>query len=189
MDYLAKLIKSKKTVFNVKELSFLWDINNSKYLKTKIHYWTKNKKLICIKPGIYVLDFQYDKYELANKLCVPSYISLETILRQAGCVFQYSTEISSVSYLTRDFCYHDTNYSYRKIKESVLFNRQGVLNNDLYAIASVERAFLDMIYLNKEYYFDNLKNIDWQKCSELVAIYQNKALEKRLQKYRKTYAG
>ncbi len=189
MDYLRKLMKSRKTVFNVRELAVLWNINNQKYLKSKIYYWTKNKKLICIKPGIYALDEKYQPYELSAKLCSPSYISLETVLRKEGCIFQYASGVAAVSYLSRSFCYHNTSYFYRKIKEEVLLNRKGIINNDLYSIASLERAFLDMIYLNKDYYFDNLKNINWQKCQELVSIYQNKALEKRLIKYRKDYAG
>ena len=30
--------------------------------------------------------------------------------------------------------------------------------------ANKERAFMNMIYLNKNYYFDNLRTINWQKC-------------------------
>jgi hypothetical protein len=55
-------------------------------------------------------------------------------------------------------------------------------------VASTERAFLDMIYLFPNYYFDNLRSINWDKCDELVKIYNNKELVKRLAKYRKNYA-
>jgi len=55
--------------------------------------------------------------------------------------------------------------------------------SDKYWIAEPERAFLDIIYLNKNYYFDNLSQINWGKCFSLVEIYKNKALKKRLKDY------
>ena len=45
-----------------------------------------------------------------------------------------------------------------------------------------------MIYLSPDYYFDNLKSINWKKCVEMVKIYNNKQLVKRLVKYQKNYA-
>jgi hypothetical protein len=46
---------------------------------------------------------------------------------------------------------------YRKLKGVILVNPQGViLNRDNINIAMPERAFLDMLYLNKNYYTDNV---------------------------------
>jgi hypothetical protein len=78
--------------------------------------------------------------------------------------------------------------TFRKLKDIVLFNSTGIVSKDNYSIATPERAFLDMIYLFPNYYFDNLKSINWEKCNELVKIYNNKELIKRLAKYRKNYA-
>jgi len=75
--------------------------------------------------------------------------------------------------------------TFRKLKDTVLFNSTGIESKDNYSIATPERAFLDMIYLSPNYYFDNLKGINWEKCDELVKIYNNKSLIKRLNKYRK----
>ena len=77
---------------------------------------------------------------------------------------------------------------FRKLKDIVLYNSKGVINKDNYSIATKERAFLDMIYLFPNYYFDNLRSIDWEKCKELVEIYNNKQLIKRLTKYQKNHA-
>ena len=41
--------------------------------------------------------------------------------------------------------------------------------------------------VESNYYFDNLKPINWEKCAEIVKIYNNKQLNKRLNKYRKNY--
>jgi len=78
--------------------------------------------------------------------------------------------------------------TFRKIKDSVLFSSVGVKNENNYSIATPERAFLDTIYLFPKYYFDNLKSINWEQCAELVKIYDNKQLIKRLKKYQKQYA-
>ena len=48
------------------------------------------------------------------------------------------------------------------------------------AIASYERAVLDTLYLNKDYHFDNLSGLNWDKAFEIVPIYDNKRMKKKL---------
>jgi len=55
-------------------------------------------------------------------------------------------------------------------------------------IACPERALVDMFYLDPEFYFDNLNNIDWDYCIEIAKIYQNKSLNKRINKLKEQYA-
>ena len=56
---------------------------------------------------------------------------------------------------------------------------------ETYVIASKERAFLDMLYLYKEYHFDNLESINWEKVAEILPIYGgNKRMAAKLKKYR-----
>ncbi len=180
---IETLLKSKQTVFNMTDLAFLWQIRNRDTLKSKIYYLIKKKKLIRIHQGIFVLDNNYNKFELAGKLKNPSYISLETILAKENIIFQYSSNISSVSNLSRHYNIDNIKYTYRKIKDSILLNQTGIIYKNNYAIADKERAFLDMLYLNSDYYFDNLENIDWNKCQEMVKIYQSKKLNNLIQKY------
>ena len=68
-----------------------------------------------------------------------------------------------------------------------MYNKNGIIFSDYYAIANKERAFLDLIYLNKDYYFDSLNDIDWAECEKMVKIYNNKKLIKRLAEYKKLY--
>jgi len=82
------------------------------------------------------------------------------------------------SYLTRDVNVDNQKYSYRKIKDTVLTNQSGIKRNNNYYIASPERAFLDVVYLNKGYHFDNLSPIEWDKVFEILPVYKNKAMEK-----------
>lgn len=184
-DSIAKLYQSGQTVFSVIDLAIIWDIKNNDTLKTKIYYLVKKEKLKRVHQGVFVLNNNYNKYELAGKLKKPSYISLETVFRMEGMVFQYSEEITSVGNLNKIYNKKDYVYSYRKIKDSILYNDEGIIQKDNYAIAVKERALLDMLYLNKNYFFDNLRKIDWEKCRKIVKIYQNKELGKRLLKLEK----
>src|SRR3989339_221989 len=79
----------------------------------------------------------------------------------------------------------DNKIVYRKLKNSVLYNALGVRNEKNCCIATPERAFLDTIYLSPKFYFDNLRSINWEQCFELVKIYDNKQLIKRLNTYQK----
>jgi len=58
----------------------------------------------------------------------------------------------------------------------------GIAQKENYFIATRERAFLDALYLYKNYYFDNLDVLDEKKVFEILKIYQNKTLEQRARK-------
>ena len=185
LNSIVKLLKSKKTVFSMSDLAILWNIKNQNSLKSKVYYLVNNGSIIRLHQGIFVLDNKYNKNELAGKLKSPSYVSLETVLRRTGCIFQHSNEISSISNTNKEYIIDNIKYSYRKIKDSVFFNTKGLDCYSNYSIATKERAFLDMIYFNKNYYFDNLENINWKKCEELIKIYNNKVLFKCFNNYKK----
>jgi len=64
-----------------------------------------------------------------------------------------------------------------------LTDTSGIKKENGYFIASRERAFLDAIYLYKNYHFDNLNSIDWDLCRKLAGIYKSNALIERLGSY------
>lgn len=153
-------------------------------LKSKINRLVKKGVLISLKKGLYAKSTGYEILEAANKIYTPSYISLETVLQRNGVTFQdYSHTIFVISYQSRDVKLNGYTISFRKIKDEILNNHEGILNEDGYSIASTERAFLDRIYLSGNQYFDNLDQIDWEKAKELVKIYNNKTMERRLKSY------
>ncbi len=182
------IFKTSQTVFSFKELLLRFKDESPDLLKRKLNYYVKEGKLISLRKGIYATRADYNKYELATKIYTPSYISLETVLKEAGVIFQYSSDITLVSYLTREIKVDNQNYSFRKIKDIVLTNNLGVKKNKNYFIAIPERSFLDMIYLNKNYYFDNLSVINWSKVAEILPIYSNKRMDKEVNNYIKKYA-
>jgi len=186
MDNLvSKLYKTKKKILTTKDLALIWQENDSKKLYSKISYYAKKGELIKLSRGIFTKDKDYDSKELATSIYSPSYISFETALVDAGIIFQYYETIFIATKWTRKINIDNKSFCYRKIKDSILYNPEGVIQKDNYNIASVERAFLDMIYLFPNYYFDNLRPINWEKCSKLVKIYNNKKLIERLLEYKK----
>ncbi len=168
-------------------MALLWEETNPINLKSKIGYYAKQGVLIRLTRGIFAKNKNYNPKELATSIYTPSYISFETVLREAGVIFQhYDTIFVAGPWpLTKKIDQHT--FTFRKLKDSVLFNPIGIKNENNFSIATPERAFLDMIYLFPKYYFDNLKSINWELCFELVKIYDNQQLIKRLTKYQKNY--
>ncbi len=185
-NILLSLYKSSQTVFLVKELSLRFTTIPYKNLKSRLHYLAKTGKLRHIRRGAYVKD-PYDPLELANKLYTPSYISFETVLGKAGMVFQQYDTIFVASYLSRKVRLENKDFYYRKLTDAVLLNSKGIEQNESYAIATPERAFLDAVFLYKSYHFDNLSPLNWEKVYELLPLYDSKALKIRIEKYHSNY--
>ncbi len=186
-NQIAKIYKSSKTIFSNKDLALLWQENNANNLKAKSSYYARKNILLKLTRGVFAKDQNYDAKELATSIYSPSYISFETVLREAGIIFQHYDTVFVASRWSRDLKINKTNLSFRKLKDIVLYNTSGIRLEENYSIASPERAFLDMMYLFPDYYFDNLDSINWDRCDEIVKIYNNKQLIKRLIKYRKNY--
>lgn len=188
MDSLiAKLYKSPKTILNNQDLSLIWQINDAQNLYAKTSYYVKRGVLLRLTRGVFAKNMDYNVKELASSIYIPSYISFETVLREAGVIFQHYETIFLASPYSLTKKINKLSFVFRKLKDEVLFNSTGIINKDNYSIATKERAFLDMLYLFSDYYFDNLRAIDWEKCVKLVKIYNNQQLVKRLSKYRKKY--
>ncbi len=184
-SYILSIYSSKNTVFTVKDIALMWDETNRGLVRRRLYRYAKAGKLYAVRKGLYAKDKNYSKFELATKIFTPSYISFETVLAKAGVVFQFYNQIFVVSYLTREIVADGQSYSYKKVKDSVLTNRAGVEAKENYYIASPERAFLDVVYSRKGYHFDNVSPLNWEKVFEILSIYKNQSMEKRVKKYHK----
>jgi len=182
---IIDLFKSKNTVFSIKDIALLWGESNTELVKMRVYRYVKAGKLYSIRKGLYAKGKDYDKHEVATKIYTPAYVSFETVLGKAGVTFQYYDQIFVASYLTREITADRQIYSFRKIKDYVLTDNAGIKQKDNYSIAIPERAFLDVIYLNKDYHFDNLSVLDWDKVFEILPIYTNKRMEKEVKAYQK----
>jgi predicted transcriptional regulator of viral defense system len=169
--FLKSLLKSNKTVFSVKELCLLWSDADPKTIKSRLHYYVKKGDLYHIRRGFYALDRNYNRLELATKIFTPSYISFETVLRAAGIIFQHYESIFVASYQSKTIECDDQTYIFKTIKPTILTNPDGIEIKENYSIASPERAFLDTIYLNINYHFDNLEPLNWEKINQILPLY------------------
>lgn len=189
MDNLvAKLYQTPKTVLTTKDLSLIWRETSQNNLKAKIAYYIRQGALTRLTRGVFVRDKNYNPRELATSLYTPSYISFETALREKGVIFQHYDTIFVAGPWSRSITIDATKITFRKLKDTALFSPTDIENKDAYGIASAERALLDTLYLFPDYYFDNLRSINWERCFEIVRIYHNQQLVKRLRKYQKHYA-
>ncbi|MDO9555325.1 MAG: hypothetical protein Q7J40_01945 [Atribacterota bacterium] len=147
--------------------------------------YVKQKYFIRLKRNFYILKERWDsitpnqRFELANILQVPSYISLMTALS----FYEYTTQvqqkfIESISLyrtLTKDIEGFIFNYS--KIKNDFYF---GFSKKNNIFIASPEKAFIDSLYLNylRKYNLDlsslNLEKIDRKSCEKILKRYPPK---------------
>lgn len=179
---ITDIMRSPQTVFTFKDISLIWGDTNLNATVTGVYYYVKKGQLYHIRKGIYAKDKNYDRLELATKIYYPSYVSFETVFRQAGMTFQHYDSIWVASYKSGEVVADGQKCIFQKIKNSVLTNKAGLENKGNYFIATPERAYLDRMYLNRRYYFDNLDSLNWDKVFEFLPIYQNQQMDKRVQK-------
>lgn len=180
-NFIFEIYKDKRTVFSLQEIAMLVNEPDFNRLKQRIHYYVYTKKLRNIRRGIYVKD-NYSPEELACKIYSPAYISLEYVLQKSGILFQYSSQITLVSYLRRIIDVDSHTLNYRKIKNEILYNAAGIIMHDNgMNMATPERAFLDTLYLNKEFYFDSMNSLNKEHVNKLLSLYKSKQLYKRVQ--------
>jgi hypothetical protein len=181
-NIVFELYNSIQTVFTFNQIAMLAGERNFQLLNNKINYAVRTGKLLNPRKGIYTKP-KYNKEEMACAVYVPAYISLEYVLQKAGILFQYDSSLTAVSYLSRTIDIENQSYRFRKIKNSILNCTDGILRqNNNVNIASTERAFLDLLYLEKNYYFDNLNPLNKRFIRQLLPLYQSKALNIRANK-------
>ena len=185
-EYSDVLLRSSRTIFSTKDVALLWGEEREDTVSSRLNKYVKSGKLIRVRRGLYAKDKNYDKFELATKIYTPSYISFETVLAKAGIVFQFYGQIFVASYVTREVKVDDQTYAYKRIRDSILTNHAGIKAKNDYHIASPERAFLDVVYSNKDYHFDNLSPLNWERVFEILPIYENKSMEKKVKRYHKS---
>jgi predicted transcriptional regulator of viral defense system len=186
-QYIEILLRSPKTIFSTKDITLLWGEKGENNVRVRLSNYVKNGKLIRVHRGIYAKDKNYDRFELATRIYTPSYISFETVLTRTGVNFQYYGNIFVASYLTREIQAGGQKISFLRMKDYVLSNTIGVEHTNDISTATKERAFLDRIYSSPDYHFDHLDVLDWDKVFEILPIYRNQRMAKKVREYFKHY--
>ena len=180
-DLILSVFSDARSVFSLNDIAMLIGESDFKKLNERLNYYVRRGKLLRPRKGIYVKP-NYNPEELVCTLYTPSYISLEYVLQKAGVVFQYDERITAVSYLSRSVEIEGRAYAYRKIKGEILVVTQGINQIGNVNIATPERAFLDLLYLNATYHFNNLNPLDKNLITKLLSIYNSKTLTARVKK-------
>lgn len=180
-SFVGRLYRSGKTVFSMQEIRLLTrGFIATSALPNRLSRLVNSGDLLRLRHGVYALP-SYDPLEFASKIQVPSYISMETVLRKHGVIFQYDNTITLASYQPK-VIYNPSGevFLFRKLASSILINRKGKVVTPHYTIATVERAFLDLCYVDKWRTYENIDPLNIEKVLELLPIYNNKALTERV---------
>jgi len=187
MTFVKNLIKSRapnQTVFTFSDLSHSIDTYSGAKLKSALKYAVQKNDLVRISRGIYSLSPDYSKQEFGNKYRSPSYISLYTVLVEAGIVFQPYPSIYLVANRSEEVEVNRQKYIYRKIKNSILLNTLGINHVGYISKATPERALCDKLYLDGDEHFDNLRSVNWNLMLKLnEQVYQNAVISSFITKY------
>lgn len=184
MNEIIKLYTSNNTVFSFNDLKHIFWIVNTQVLKNKIQYLKSKNILQTLSRGIYFLsDKEFNKFELANKIYSPSYISFFSALYYHSIIFQYQNDVYLAYQKSDTKKILDFEIKLKNLKKEILLNPNWIINNWIYSIASPERAFLDTLYLYWDIHFDNISKLDYEKIVELLPIYKNSTLNKKAKSY------
>lgn len=181
-DTVLSLYRDERTVFKMIDIAMITKETDLSRLCNRLNYYVKRGQIENPRKGIYTKP-GYNPEELACILYTPSYISLNYVLQKNGVIFQYSTQITAISYLSRTIETGNQSYCYRKIKPVILVNPAGISRQkNNVNIAVPERAFLDVLYLDPGFYFDNINSLDYNIIKQILPIYGSKALVKKVNK-------
>ena len=181
MDVLSTILSNSRTVFTAQWLALQDSTRNHESLVRSLRYYVRTGALRSPRSGVYTKP-RYDEQEMACTLFKPSYISMEYVLARAGVTFQYSEDITCISYLSRTVEIDGKSYVFRKINPMLWANMAGIEQRDNIAIATPERAFLDMVYLSAgQCYFDNLRPLNQELIRHIFPVYNSQVLTKRVE--------
>lgn len=179
-EFLKFCQQNELNVFTINDLKILFKGVSERYLRLKINRWKAKNYLKSPKKGLYILASAVpDEFEIASRLLVPSYVSLESALSHYSIIPDVSVSVTSVTTKnTASFTVEKNRYEYHHLK-SALFTDYYHLRNNVF-IASMEKAILDFFYFRKpevsNQFFERLnmvtlKNLNLKKISELAIIY------------------
>ncbi len=136
--------------FNVNQV-YAWqpDFNRNNLVR-----WTGNGLIIRLRQGYYTfpeyLSLPDYPYYFANRIYLPSYISLQTALASYGIIPEGVTQITSVTSLkTASFINPAGTYVYRSVRDDMMFgyNSRQMADGRSLLFASPEKAIIDLLYL------------------------------------------
>ena len=190
-DNIFKLLSTDSPFFTISSLQAIFNITRES-ARTKASRLVDSGILIRLRRDLYALvNGKYSLFSLANALCQPSVISLETALNYWGLIVQVPQIIFSVGLGSCQYEVDNTEFVYRRMNAS-LFRFGHVKVEDFY-IVGPEKAFLDSLYMESKGLVELLpEDVDISKLDkELLECYSRSypgIVKKKMQFFsRKSY--
>jgi len=169
--------------------------------------WSARRLILRLRQGYFSFPEYLEEpsfaYYVSNYIYKPSYVSTYTALAFYGLIPEAVPQTTAVSTLkTASFQDDFGVFSYQRVKPELLFGyEQKPLGPRTLAIASPEKALLDLLYLHPSYNSaDELAELrldqgfmrdelDWDKLTAFAEQFGNKRLLGRVKLVRSVYHG
>jgi predicted transcriptional regulator of viral defense system len=183
------LLKSGRNVFNMDDLGLVWGQNKRSDTVQSARDYARKGELTRLRRGLYAIDsHDIQIEEVAGRAITPSYVTGETVLAMHGLIFPATTEVHCAALKTKRISVKGSEIIYHMLKPEVFYDNIGVENRPNFAVASLERAIADLIYVyGGKYDFERLHDVDWDKLSEIGKIYQKNVVAARINDLRRKY--
>ena len=178
-------------------------------LANQLSQWTRQGKVLRLRRGKYLLGPYYRKvtpsiYYVANYLYRPSYISLSTALQFHGLIPEAVAITQSVTPRHgREWATDLGQFSYRSIKRDRFWGyREEVLDKlpsqNRFMMARPEKAFLDLVYLQKGEWthnrlsamrFQSLESLDADRLQRYAERFDSPKVKRAVQRFLDAFAG
>lgn len=147
-------------------------ILGSSHVNISLSRWEKRGEISRLKRGLYVVaNKPVDEQVIANYLYQPSYVSMETVLNQAGIIPDVSSVVTSVvTGKPRKFDTEMGNFAYSKVSRELFFGYElvnDVKSGQLMKVARPEKALLDYMYVRRVRRLDDTR-IEWGNLRKTV---------------------
>ena len=153
--------------FNVNQV-YAWKPDFS---RNNLVRWTHQGLIIRLRQGYYTFP-EYLKmpdypFYFANRIYLPSYISLHTALASYGIIPEGVTQITSVTSLkTASFVNPSGTFVYRSVSEDLMFGyiARSIGDGRTILFATPEKAITDLLYLYP--FYNNAREIEELRLDE-----------------------
>jgi predicted transcriptional regulator of viral defense system len=196
MEFLSTLRRNKVSMFSLRDIENLFPNAGVGTIKNNLTNWLKNGYIERLKRDLYacvepVLESDIPDFYIANKLYVPSYISLETALSLYNIIPEIAAQVTSVTTKPgREFKNRHGVFIYRSCKKRA-FTGYRIASFEGYKvlIADMEKALVDFLYFKlrhglsidfdeERFDADILKGIEWKKAGEYAELFNKITTDK-----------
>lgn len=174
--------------------------------KNNLGRWVGKGWLLKLRNGVYSFPEYLQQpgfgYYVANRMYMPSYISLHTALAFYGIIPESVVQITSVTSLkTVEITNAFGTFSYKSVRENLMFGYEAkpLADDRSLFMAFPEKAILDLLYLYPFYDTEGAmrdlrldedfmdREFNWGRLETFVNAFQSKALDKRARLLINTY--